>query len=354
MRILLISTHFSLRSSDSVEVFHLESRKYKESKNIPDIKDIFRRVKSITSLSDFLLKNKIDAVCINPAGGGYFGNLFRRCAKGLYENFLNRQVIHTAKKLNLPLVVVDFMDDLTIHPNNLYLLEHCNLYFKRELAVDKWRSLESYQGGFAREAVIGFRLNKSYEDIMKKMRPVSLGLWDNETTALEIADDLQGHNSKKKWDIFCSLTSRCCPLREVALSQLSELKNKFRIYVPAGRLEFLEYAKALNQSTICLSPSGLGWDCHRHYEAALFGSVPLMSRRDTLTYKPFEHGIDGFYYDPELSLSCQIQEILEEDYDFSEIAKRAKEKLIKYHLRTSRAEYVAGEIASLKKKHAPK
>ena len=51
-----------------------------------------------------------------------------------------------------------------------------------------------------------------------------------------------------------------------------------------------DYYKNLRESKFILSPSGLGWDCYRHWEALFLGAIPIIetyNRKDGL-YKTFD------------------------------------------------------------------
>ena len=43
-----------------------------------------------------------------------------------------------------------------------------------------------------------------------------------------------------------------------------------------NRLNFKDYLNKMSKYKFVLSLRGAGWDCHRHYEALLVGSVPIM------------------------------------------------------------------------------
>ena len=60
----------------------------------------------------------------------------------------------------------------------------------------------------------------------------------------------------------------------------AELINKLSKYnfciIEKSRLGFEEYLDKLDKYKYVLSLRGTGWDCHRHYESLLVGSVPIM------------------------------------------------------------------------------
>ncbi|NBW97088.1 MAG: hypothetical protein EBR28_10240, partial [Planctomycetia bacterium] len=58
----------------------------------------------------------------------------------------------------------------------------------------------------------------------------------------------------------------------------------------AGRLPRDEFLARCSRALITWSPEGLGWECFRHSEAALCGSVPLMNHPTILQHAAFREG----------------------------------------------------------------
>lgn len=350
MRILLISRQPSLVSRPETEVVAIGGSHSGKGTvpTIPSAKPTLARV----SETDRVLSGelgKFDAIVADCSGGAYFGGPLRRTAKALFEEFLNRRVLRLRDRLGIPLSILDYSDDLTIHPNNRRLLEGTDLYFKRELGIDGWRSLESLHGGTTRVPTIGYRMEASNQALVAKLRPLSIGLGESEEAALQIAGEWGSLKSAdKSCDVLIALSAWCRPLREQAFEQIAALSAAgISVASTEKALKYPEYADSIRKARLCLSPAGLGWDCYRHYEAALFGSVPVMSRCDIQPFQPFLHGIDGFYYDPEQPLLNQLQEMLSDKFDLDQMAQRANEKVRCHHLRSERTRYVAAEIASL-------
>lgn len=61
--------------------------------------------------------------------------------------------------------------------------------------------------------------------------------------------------------------------RERLINEIS--KNDFCV-VEKNKLDFDDYLTELNKYKYVLSLRGNGWDCHRHYESLLVGSVPVL------------------------------------------------------------------------------
>ena len=91
-------------------------------------------------------------------------------------------------------------------------------------------------------------------------------------------------------------------------SLLGALEQRgWRVLVPQSPLSYEEFRAAVSQSRICISPSGIGWDCYRHYEVLAFGSLPIMNFRPIRSMAPLRHGRECFYFDPQDHLVTQVE-----------------------------------------------
>tara|TARA_B100001094_G_scaffold58842_1_gene54319 strand:- start:14443 stop:15279 length:837 start_codon:yes stop_codon:yes gene_type:complete len=57
---------------------------------------------------------------------------------------------------------------------------------------------------------------------------------------------------------------------------ISNLSKEDFVVVEPNRLSFNDYLSKMSEYKYVLSLRGAGWDCHRHYESILVGSVPIM------------------------------------------------------------------------------
>jgi hypothetical protein len=107
--------------------------------------------------------------------------------------------------------------------------------------------------------------------------------------------------ANKKHDIFfagsvdCNSTVRSTGLR--SLRKLSDLGVK--VDIARDRLPRAEYYQRMSQAWLAWSPSGLGWDCYRHYEAPQCLAVPVMNYPTIFRHRPLEAGVHAIYYAPE-------------------------------------------------------
>jgi hypothetical protein len=69
------------------------------------------------------------------------------------------------------------------------------------------------------------------------------------------------------------------------------------------------------------SPSGLGWDCYRHYEAPQCLAVPVINYPTIARHEPLQDGVHALYYPPEGDgLSATIEAALADKSRLARIA----------------------------------
>lgn len=283
------------------------------------------RMSRIEVLSEFRRRSGhgYQVLLLPSFGASFTGGTIARFSKFLYENILLRWLLAGIRKAGAQVGVIDYSDDFTIHPSNKSLLEDCEIYFKRELSIDKWRSLESLST-FVRPCAVVARSCSHQKKLVAKLRPISLGLGLNESTAVKLRATFG--RLPKKYDLFYCGGTECRPLRAAAESELDELSKELNVYAPKHQLSYEEFTRALAESKMCLSPSGLGWDCYRHYEALFFGAIPVVTRPDILMQTPLVDGENSLHYSPELTIS---------------------ERVLKAHSDTHTIESLAAQIARL-------
>jgi hypothetical protein len=285
-----------------------------------------------------------DAIVFDAQGQGINGSRVKRWMKGRYQAALIACVVRLAREQGIPLAALDYCDDETVHPVNLPLLRACTLYFKRELGVDPWRSLESFQGGVERPPTMAFRLDSEHQQWVKKFRPVSLGMANREEAILEWVSGNAAANWQRPYDVMYLGSDSCRPFRELVREQLREADG-LRVFAPDESVPFEEYIQIVRDSYLCLSPPGFGWDCFRHYEIGYLESIPVTMAPYVWAHEPYLDGVDGFYYDPHQPLVPQLKEMLEKKAQFPAMAAKARKKVEDWHLSTARTDYIGGELA---------
>jgi hypothetical protein len=209
-------------------------------------------------------------------------------------------------QLHVPMVVLDMHDIPTIHPSNFFLLDLASVYFKRELPVDYWQSF--YGTAHANLPTLRIRLNPRWQRRIAKLRPISLqtGLLDLDCPDVDIF-------SAKTSDVFfAGAINGNSTVRDDGLRQLRKLADRgLKIDIATERLSHADFYRRMSQAWLAWSPSGLGWDCYRHYEAPQCLAVPVINYPTIARHQPLEDGVHAIYYAPEGDgLSCAIETAL--------------------------------------------
>ncbi|MBV9996945.1 MAG: glycosyltransferase family 1 protein [Caulobacteraceae bacterium] len=192
-----------------------------------------------------------------------------------------------------PLAVLDHEDLPVINRNNLFLLDRCRFYFKRELPVDHWRVF--LKTAHPNLPTARFRLARRNRERVAKLRPLSIGL------PLDAGELLSFAPSPKTCDVFfAGRVEGSASLRARGLAELRALERRgVSVDVPEGPLPRADFYRRCAAAWLVWSPEGYGWDCFRHYEALACGSVPLINQPSIDRRAPLLAGQHALYYDPE-------------------------------------------------------
>jgi hypothetical protein len=234
-----------------------------------------------------------------------------------------------------PVAVVDHEDIPVINRSNLFLLDRAAVYFKRELPVDRWRLF--FKTAHPNLPTPRFRNAARQRERLVKIRPISLGLprWDLQFFPQE-ADG-------KTVDVFfAGLTEGSSTVRAAGLRELLALREQgVSVDIPERRLPPEEFYARCARARLTWSPEGLGWECFRHYEAPMCGSVPVISRQTIERYQPLREGEHAFYYDVEDgNLSCAVLAALDDKPRLAAIAAAARAHVLRHHTPQALAEYI--------------
>jgi glycosyltransferase involved in cell wall biosynthesis len=206
-------------------------------------------------------------------------------------------------RLHAPLIVLDMHDIPTIHSSNFFLLDLARIYFKRELPVDHWQGF--YGTAHANLPTLRIRRDPLWQRRVAKLRPISLqaGLVDLHRPDADIF-------SAKTADVFfAGAVDGNSTVRDSGLRQLQKLASRgLRIDIATERLSQEDFYQRMSQAWLAWSPSGLGWDCYRHYEAPQCLAVPVINYPTIARHRPLEDGVHALYYAPEDDGLCRTIE----------------------------------------------
>lgn len=112
-------------------------------------------------------------------------------------------------------------------------------------------------------------------------------------------------------------------MREKYAEQLESVPHVFSRHRPNNdRLGPVETIAWYRQTPFTASPRGNGLDCHRTYEAILFGSIPIIAGADETLKKKYEHlpvwFLDNYRFLSDIKrVSDKRAEIMETTYNFN-------------------------------------
>jgi hypothetical protein len=210
--------------------------------------------------------------------------------------------------------IVDIRDERKLCETTIRLLPRHTLYFKRELDLDLIADPQT----------------------LDRVRPLSLFVPNEGRLPPPRRKDI---------DIFFA-GELCNRIRTDAVEAARGLSARgLRVTIPCTPLPYPEFLAALARSWLVLSPEGHGWDCYRHYEACLAGSVPVINRPRYRRRLYLEDGVHCFYYDPERgSLADQLLALLMDKGRLVRMAEAGRQHVLANHTRSAVARYMLKEI----------
>jgi hypothetical protein len=241
------------------------------------------------------------------------------------------------------LIVLDHEDLPVINRDNLFLLDRCDLWFKRELPADHWRVFT--KTAHAHLPTPRFRSRPRNIRWVEKLRPLSIGL------PLGVEDLLPPPApAEKRVDVFFSgRVAGSSTLRARGLAELRALESQgVTLDIPDAPLPRPEFYQRCAAAHLVWSPEGLGWDCFRHYEAGACGSVPLINQPWLDRHAPLVGGQHALYYDVEPGgLTRALTAALADKPALARMAAAAQAHVMAHHTPDALARYVVEEARSL-------
>lgn len=227
---------------------------------------------------------------------------------------------------SVPMVMLDMHDDFRIDASNFPAMDRASLYFKRELPADKWQSLH----GSAHPSLPTTRIrrNARWQRRLSKLTPISL-----QAGVIDIgpADDVFANKTADVF--FAGAVDTNSTVRATGLSQLQKLSSLgIKVDIPNERLSQSDFYQRMSRSWLAWSPSGLGWDCYRHYEAPQCLAVPVINYPTIIRHRPLEQGVHAIYYAPEGDdLSSVVVEALKDKERLKRMALAGRQHVQAHH-----------------------
>ena len=237
-----------------------------------------------------------------------------------------------------PIAVVDQDDFPLINRGNLFLLDRCTAYFKRELPADRWRVF--LKTAHANLPSHRFRQQPLYAERLAKLRPLSLGL----SLSADIAS--MPHSVPKTSDIFfAGRVEASSWVRHTGFRELLALRDRgMRVDIADKPLPPEEFYRRCASAWLTWSPEGYGWECFRHYEAPVCGSVPVCNVSPLERHQPLREGEHAFYYPVEPGgLTQVVISALADKTRLGKMAQSGREFVLANHTPSALANYIVKE-----------
>jgi hypothetical protein len=250
------------------------------------------------------------------------------------------------RRTQTQLVIIDLVDEMTIDGLDLWLLQRCDLYFKRELSQNVWTTLQRVQPPY--DEYNSLPANPRFRQLADKFRPISIGITGAHLIELREREPRKLDVAKKRYDLFFAGAVEHSTVRQAGLPWLARLQEEgYAVYLSTRRIEQQLFDELLSASWLCWSPEGSGWDCYRHYEACLAGSVPVINFPTIQRFAPLIHGVHCFYYAVEGDDLFQIiRAALTAKYRLKEMAVAARKHVLAHHTPDRVGDYILAESMS--------
>ena len=246
-----------------------------------------------------------------------------------------------------PLVVVDTQDAPRITKTESFWLDRCRFWFMRELPpnhMNLFLNMDHRCGD-----VVNIQRQKRLKPNFAKLRPFSLGFDSGEDPP---AAKVEAH--ERIHDVFYAGANHTTTVRQQGLEELKALRTAgLRVFIPEQRLSKPDFLRACAQSWLVWSPEGQGWDCHRHYEALMLYSVPLINMPTIERVWPFVSGEHCIYYRPEKGgLTEAIESALRDREALLRIAEQGRAYILQHHTRSQLVRHILSSVGLLEQAEA--
>ena len=117
------------------------------------------------------------------------------------------------------------------------------------------------------------------------------------------------------------------------LRQLEVLRARgYRVEIQVEPVPYAEFIEKMHAAWLVWSPEGSGWDCYRHYEVPVAGSVPLINHPTIHRYAPLLGGVHCIQYGVEGDDLCrQVEAALQDKARLRQMADAAHAHVLEHH-----------------------
>jgi len=231
-----------------------------------------------------------------------------------------------------PFIVVDDNDDPFIWHADLDLLLNCKVYFKTEVPFNRFLCFRLFES----------RLNKQQQiDLAEKIRPYWIS-YDRESIAAFTTIDGFKPFAERDVDVSYLCNIHMNHQRIKILPILDKLGERYRIITTKnGKFSKEEFYKLSKKSKISISLAGRRWDCPKHYELLLCGTLLFVSRPSIEMAIDLKDGENCIFLEDDFKhLEKQVEYYLSNPASSAAIAQNGYEFAIKSLSNIKLAEYV--------------
>ncbi|MCE0484877.1 MAG: hypothetical protein LV479_11645 [Methylacidiphilales bacterium] len=246
-------------------------------------------------------------------------------------------VIRIASAANVSIIAYDVSDTMLISSEYFFLFPHIRAFFKREISQNRWHVFLSTTP--KNGDVTNIRRQRLFQEAIAKIHPLPLHVGPERYDFREVRAE------EKTTDIFYVGENPKTTVRTDGVRLLAELqKMGVVVDIPDERISPDEFKKRLARSWLAWSPEGSGWECGRHYESIICGTVPVINYPTIYRYKPLVDGVHALYYGcEEKDLIRVVTRALEDKKALLTMIHNARAHLQQWYANTSVGEYILRE-----------
>lgn len=146
-------------------------------------------------------------------------------------------------------------------------------------------------------------------------------------------------------------------IREEGIAVLNQLAARgYRVEISTERMPYDEFIAKCGSAWLVWSPEGFGWECYRHYEACIAGSIPLMNYPRIECHMPLQDRVHAFYYCFQTgNMLDTIEEALADKERLVSMIQRARLFVREHHTLEGLARYIIDSLEddSLSARYGP-
>jgi len=280
--------------------------------------------------------------CFWKPGTGAVAGFFRWGKAHLKEprRLAHLEIPRQLSRVGIPWALMERNDQCLIREGNHLLFHLATRVFVRELLQNRYEIFQSYREGSdsLRLWPKALRGGPRVPMVLEKILPIALGL----RPLPGLRDSRDG---EKTHDIFWSGGTSFRTPRLSAVEELGESAQRLGWnFVIREALSEQDYLKECSRAWLSLSPSGNGWDCFRHYEAAAVGSVPVINYPWIERYAPLQDGRHCFFYPVERgALTAVVERALADKEALRRMGREAAAHVNRHHTYRALRNYVIHE-----------